>query len=67
MSVVLLSGADPGFEKGGGAGGSGACPRDFFGQFKGLFKEFGAKRGGRVPTLWICAYLWSINIHVDSF
>ena len=23
--------------------------QDFFGQFKELFKEFGAKRGGRVP------------------
>ena len=42
----LHSVADPGFEKGEGAG---ACPQDFFGQFKVLFKEFGAKRGGRAP------------------
>ena len=26
---------------------SGACSQDFFGQFRGLFKEFRAKRGGR--------------------
>ena len=43
------AGADPGFGKGEGAGGSGARPQDFFGQFKGLFKEIGAKRGGRAP------------------
>ena len=41
--------ADPGFEKGGGAGGSGARPQHFFGQFRGLLKEFGAKMGGRTP------------------
>ena len=29
--------------------GSGAHSQDFFGQFKGLFKEFGAKRGGHAP------------------
>ena len=28
---------------------SGACSKHFFGQFGGLFKEFGAKRGGRAP------------------
>ena len=47
-----------GFEKGGGAGGSGARPQAFFGQFRGLFKEFGAKKGGRAPLatpLWIRA------------
>ena len=43
------SGADPGFEKGGGAVSSGARSQDFFGQFRKLFKEFGAKRGGRSP------------------
>ena len=41
--------ADPGFEKGEGAGGSGASPQDFFDQFRGLFKDFGAKKGGRTP------------------
>ena len=41
------TGADPGFEKGGGGGGSGARSQDFFSQFRGLLKEFGAKRGGR--------------------
>ena len=29
--------------------GSGARSQDFFGQFRGLFKEFWAKRGGRAP------------------
>ena len=47
--MTPCTGADPGFEKGGGAGGSRARPQDFLGQFKGLFKEFGAKRGGRAP------------------
>ena len=28
---------------------SGACSQHFFGQIWGLFKEFGAKRGGRAP------------------
>ena len=38
------SGVDPGFEAGGGAGGSGAHLQNF--------KEFGAKRGGpRSPAL----------------
>ena len=36
------TGAGPGFEKGEGAG-------DFVAQFRGLFKEVGAKRGGRAP------------------
>ena len=44
-----MPGADPGFEKGGGAVASGARSQDFSGQFRGLFKEFGAKRGGRAP------------------
>ena len=38
---------------------SGARFKDFFGKFSGLFKEFGAKRGGRAPAapppLWIRA------------
>ena len=38
---------DPGFEKGGGAGGSGSRPQDLLGQFRGLFEEIGAKMGGR--------------------
>ena len=53
-------GADPGFEKGGGAVASGARSQDFFGQFRGLFKEFGAKRGGIAPpgpSVWIRACL----------
>ena len=29
--------------------GSEARSQDFFGQFRGLFKEIGAKRGGRAP------------------
>ena len=53
-------GADPGFEKGGGAVGSGARSQDFFGQFRGLLKTFGAKSGGLAlpcappldPRLW---------------
>ena len=40
------AGADPGYEKGGGLR---AQTNNFFWQFKGLFKEFGAKRGGRAP------------------
>ena len=49
IQIQISTGADPGFEKGGGAGGSWARPQDFFGQFRGLFKVFGAKRVGRVP------------------
>ena len=44
-----ISGADPAFEKGEGAEGSGHAPRIFFCQFGGLFKEIGAKRSGRAP------------------
>ena len=51
--------ADTGFEKGGGAVTSGAPSQHFFGQFRGLFEEFGTKRGGRAPPapspLWIRA------------
>ena len=47
--ICFCPGADPGFEKGGTAVASGARSQDFFGQFRGLFKEFRAKRGGRVP------------------
>ena len=49
IQIQISTGADPGFEKGGGAGGSGARPQDFFGQFRGFFKVFGAKRVGRAP------------------
>ena len=42
-------GADPGFEKRGGAVASEARSQDFFGQLRGLFKAFGAKRGERAP------------------
>ena len=49
MKNEQRSGADPGFEKGGGAGGLGALPQDFFGPFRILFKEFGAKRGEPAP------------------
>ena len=42
-TVRDLSGEDPGFEKGGGAVASGARSQDFFVQFRGLFKEFGAR------------------------
>ena len=53
---VNNSGADPGFQKGWDAEGSGTRPQDFFDQFRGLFKEFGTKRGGRAPPpLWIRA------------
>ena len=45
---LWIAGVDPGFE-GGGAVASEARSQDFFGQFWGLFKEFGAKRGGRAP------------------
>ena len=39
---IKLTGEDPGCEKGGGAVTSGARSQDFFGQFRGHFKEFGA-------------------------
>ena len=45
----MHSGADLGFEKGGGAGGSGASFWAYLGQLRGLFIEFGAKTGGRAP------------------
>ena len=51
MYTNIKAGADPGLEKRGGAGASGARHQDFFGQFRGLFKKFGAKSGGRVPPL----------------
>ena len=44
-----MPGADAEFAKGGGAVGSGARSQYFFGQLRGLFKGFGAKRGGRAP------------------
>ena len=51
-----MSGVYPGFKKGGGAGGLRARPQDFCSQFRGLFKEFGAKKGRPLrPPLWICA------------
>ena len=46
---LINAGADPGFEKGGGAVASGALSQGFFCQFRELFKEFGAKRDGRAP------------------
>ena len=39
----MYVGADTEFEKGGGAGGPGARPQDFLGQFRGFLKENGAK------------------------
>ena len=44
-----MTGADPGFEKGGGAGGSGASFWAYLGQIRGFLKEFGTKTGGRAP------------------
>ena len=41
--------ADPGFEKEGGAGVSGARPQKISSQFRELLIEFGPKRGGRTP------------------
>ena len=38
-------------KKGGGAGGSRASFWAYLGQFRGLFKEFGAKTGGRASPL----------------
>ena len=64
MHILILSAHGPclypEFEKGGGAVASGARSQDFFGQFSGLFKEFGAKRVGVRPLrplapLWIRA------------
>ena len=46
---LLITGADPGYEKGGGVGGSGASFWAYLGKFRGLFKEFGAITGGRAP------------------
>ena len=50
--TVFSARADPGFEKGGGAEGSGVRFSKYLGQFRGLFKEFGTKRGGCAPPLW---------------
>ena len=44
----MSAGADPGFEKGGAQGIWGLAPK-IFDPFRGLFREFGAKRGGRAP------------------
>ena len=41
--ALPYTGADPGFEKGGGAGGSGASFWAYSGQFMGLLKKIGAK------------------------
>ena len=48
---LALTGADPGFKKGGGAMGSGARCQDFFGQFSRLFKNLGQKGVGVHPPL----------------
>ena len=64
---MSCAGADPGFKKGGGAVGSGARSQYFFGQFRGLFKEFGTKKGGRAtpsgsaPAL-ISFYVEALNL-----
>ena len=50
-SHVRETGADPVFEKGGGADGSGASFEAYLGQFRGLFKEFGTKTGGCAPPV----------------
>ena len=42
-----------------GAVASGARSQSFFGQFRGLFKEFGAKRCGRAAPLWIRAWFYT--------
>ena len=47
--IHSTAGEDLGFEKGGGADGSGASFGTYLGQFRGLFKAFGAKTGGRAP------------------
>ena len=49
LELEICSGKDPGFEKGGDAEGSGARFSAYLGQFRGLFKAFGTKRGGRAP------------------
>ena len=49
MYILHPSGADPGFEKGGAQGIRGFVFKISFSQFRGLFKEFGTKRGGRAP------------------
>ena len=59
-AFIMLLGADPGFEKGGGAGGSVASFWAYSGQFRGLFKQFDVKTGGRAPPappLYIRAWL----------
>ena len=66
-----MTGADSGFEKGGGAGGSGASFWAYLGQFRGLFKEFHAKTGGRAPPappppLWIRAWMKMVYECVEN-
>ena len=54
--IIKYPWADPGFEKGGGASGSGTSFEEYLWQSRGLFKEFGAKTGVRAPPpLWIRA------------
>ena len=53
--LTRVIGADPGFEKGGGAEGWGGSSQNFFGQFRTHFKESESKKGGRAPPLWIRA------------
>ena len=54
--ITYVAGADPGFEKGGGAGGSGASFGAYLDQIRGLFKEKRVSvRPLRPPPLWIRA------------
>ena len=43
------AGADPGFDKGWGAGGLGASFGEYLCQFRRSFKKIGLKTGGRAP------------------
>ena len=45
---------------------SGARSQDFFGQFRGLFKEFRAKRGGRAPPSGFAPAVMHTNMCRDT-